>query len=179
MKFNVTQYEINLLDRSSSFGEYEIFDEKYLDDAQDITTAYKIEVCENYETIKTCLITGSEGVTTVYESMFCIDDDRIVLCCSNLIYCLEIPTLKLLWKTKADTICCFQIFKMNSRYITHGELEISCLDENGTLLWQQSGRDMFASLDGTNEFEVTADYIFATDWDNNSYRFDFNGNLID
>ena len=43
---------------------------------------------------------------------------------------------------------------------------------------QQSGADIFTKLKGENDFKITKEYIKAIDWDNQSYKFDFDGNLI-
>ena len=57
-------------------------------------------------------------------------------------------------------------------------MEISKLDSDGRLIWQQSGADIFTTEKGTNDFEITESYIRATDWENQTYKFDFNGKVI-
>lgn len=84
----------------------------------------------------------------------------------------------MLWKTKADQATCFEIFKHKDDYIVHGELEISRLDKNGNIVWQQGGRDIFTTLDGKDDFAITDEYILATDWANRKYKFDFDGKII-
>ena len=102
-----------------------------------------------------------------------------MICCSDSVFCLTIPTLLLQWKTKADFATCFEIFKYKLDYIVHGEVEISRLSADGDLIWQQSGADIFVTpKSNEDDFVVTDDYILATDWDNRKYRFDFDGNVI-
>ena len=36
----------------------------------------------------------------------------------------------------------------------------------------------FYSPEGENDFKITEDYIKATDWENRSYKFNFDGNPI-
>ena len=82
--------------------------------------------------------------------------------------------MTLLWRTKADTATCFEIYKYQDRSIIHGELEISRLNIRGKILWQQISADIFTTLDGENNFLLTDNYILATDWENNKYKFDDN-----
>ncbi|MBK6834669.1 MAG: hypothetical protein IPG89_10490 [Bacteroidetes bacterium] len=86
--------------------------------------------------------------------------------------------LRLQWQTKADTATCFGIFKLQDSYIVHGELEITRLDKHGKIVWQNSGADIFTTLDSENTFQITDKYILATDWENRKYKFDFDGNNI-
>ena len=86
--------------------------------------------------------------------------------------------MKLLWKTKADQATSFEIYKYKDCYIVHGELEISRLDKHGKIVWQKSGADIFTTMDGEQDFELTEDFIFARDFENRTYKFDYNGNLI-
>ena len=58
-------------------------------------------------------------------------------------------------------------------------MEISRIDKNGKLLWQKGGCEIFTTLEGNgNDFYITDNYIFATDWDYNTYSFDFDGNEL-
>ncbi|MDR2840404.1 MAG: hypothetical protein LBV75_03945, partial [Paludibacter sp.] len=45
-------------------------------------------------------------------------------------------------------------------------------------IWQQGGRDIFTTIDGQNCFALKDNYIVATDWENNKYKFDYDGHII-
>ncbi|MGN6639124.1 MAG: hypothetical protein ACTHJ8_09455 [Mucilaginibacter sp.] len=129
--------------------------------------------------LKTVLINSDGGGTFVSGTSFIVQENKITICGSDSIFSLSIPELKLLWRTKADTVTCFEIFPYKHDYIVHGELEISRLDSNGKILWQQSGADIFISLNSSgDDFLVTDDYILATDWNGKKYKWDFDGNSI-
>ena len=85
---------------------------------------------------------------------------------------------KITWRTKADTATCFEIYKYQESYIIHGELEISRLDNDGKILWQKIGADVFTTLDGEDNFVLTDNNILATDWENNKYKFDYHGRSV-
>ena len=42
-----------------------------------------------------------------------------------------------MWRTQADQATCFEIYKYEDSYIIHGEFEISRLDKDGKIIWQQ------------------------------------------
>jgi hypothetical protein len=140
------------------------------------STFVGIEIYENQKLIRTAIIGSEGGNSGISENSKIIEENRILICCADKIFCLSFPELNLLWKTKADEISCFEIFKKDNFYIVHGELEISKLDENGKILWQKGGADIFTSISAENIFELSEKYIIANDWENRIYKFDYDGN---
>lgn len=160
-------------DSSDNLNKY---DYSYFDEFDYNSTFIGIKVFEN-ERLKATTIIGSDGGNTgINTNSKIIEENRVLICCGNKIFCLSIPELKLLWKTKADQMTCFEIYKKEDFYIVHGELEISKLDEYGTILWQKSGADIFTTISGENDFELNEKYIVAKDWENRIYKFDYDGN---
>lgn len=154
------------------------YDLKYLDfSGFKYSTIIGIKVSD-YAVIKSAVIGGSGGATGVFKNSALIDNDKIIICCSDTIYCLSIPDLTLRWKTQADDATCFQIFKYNDSYIVHGELAISRLDNAGKILWQQTDSDIFATLQGIDDFRIMDDFILAKVWGHKTVKIDFNGKRI-
>jgi len=155
-----------------------IYDFRY--DADEYCSSYmQIGIYKGEEILKTVLLGSEGGGTGVHETSFIIEPDRVLICCSNSVFCLSIADLNLLWRTRADSATCFEIFNYEDGYIVHGELEISRLGRDGAILWQQSGADIFTTSEGgKNDFLITGNYILATDWHNRKYKFDFDGNII-
>lgn len=155
------------------------YDFVYFDKSEyQITTIIGLQVFEKNVLIKSVAIGSDGGATGIEENSAIIENDRIVICCSDTIFCLSIPELNLLWETKADQFTCFEIFKHKDDYIIHGELLISRLDKTGKIIWQQSGRDIFITLDCKNNFLIKDDYIEVTDFENKVYKFDYDGQII-
>lgn len=155
------------------------YDFKYFEESEyRCASILGIKVFEGNTEIKSAVIGSSGGGTGIYNNSVIIESDRVLICCSNSIFCLSIPELQLLWQTEADWATCFGIHKHKDSYIVHGELQISRLDQNGKIVWQQSGGDIFTTLDGKDNFEITDKFILATDWDNRKYKFDFDGRII-
>ncbi len=153
------------------------YDFEYLEPENKYNSTFVgLKIYENEELNKSILIGSEGGNTGINENSKIIEENRILICCADKIFCLSFPELILLWKTKADEMTCFEIFKRDDYYIVHGELEITKLNENGKILWQKSGADIFTTINGKNDFEITEKYIIATDWENRIYKFDYDGN---
>lgn len=155
------------------------YDEEYVEESSyGLTSIVEVSVFKRGLKYKTAIIGSTMGATGVHNTSSVVEDDRLAICCSNNILCLSLPDLKLLWRTTADTITCFELFKYKNRYIVHGELQISCLDRNGTIIWQQSGADIFTTPEGVDTFELMDQYILAKDWDYKIYKFYYDGNIL-
>lgn len=111
------------------------------------------------------------------QNSFIIDEDHLVICFSDTIFCLSLPDLDLKWKIQIDPITCFQIFKLKDDYIVHGETQVTKLNKNGKIIWQFEGTDIFVSLDDES-FRIDNDGILLTDFSNRKYKIDFDGKLI-
>jgi hypothetical protein len=169
-----TDYSVNPADNNP-------YDLVYLEDAGNIwPTIIGLKIYDDTGSLfKSAIIGARGGGSGIHETSHILKWDRIVICCSDTVFCLSIPDLYLLWKTKCDMATCFGIVKYKEDYIIHGEVEITRLSNDGKIIWQQSGADIFTSLNSEKEdFVITDDYILATDWDNRKYKFDFDGKLI-
>jgi len=153
------------------------YDLVYLEDSQYVfPTMVGIKVFKQTELLKSAIIGSVGGGTGIHKNSVVYETSRILVCCSDTIFCLSIPELEMLWRTKADLATCFEIFKYQDNYIVHGELEISRLDKDGKILWQKSGADIFTRITGEGpDFEMQKDYIRVKDFQNREYRFDYNG----
>lgn len=149
------------------------------DDNSQATSKIGIEIFEEDTLVTSCLIGSDGGHSGLTGDTTLISYGGLVVCCGNTVFKLTIPNLDLEWKTVADTMTCFGIHYLEQDYVVHGELEITRLDKNGKIVWQQSGRDIWTTPDDRDDFSVTDDYILATDWQYNCYKYDYNGNLID
>jgi hypothetical protein len=148
-------------------------------DPNTLTSQIGIELFEDEELVASCLIGSEGGGTGINANSSLISYGGLVICCSHTIFKLTIPDLNLEWKTIADTATCFGIYYLDKDYIVHGELEITRLDKDGKIIWQQGGRDIWTTAEGIDDFAVYDDHILTTDWDYNRYKFDFDGKLLE
>lgn len=178
--FFTKKYEIDLeyhpAYKSGSADNLFKFDVEYLEAyKKTASTIFGIKILENGVCLKSVVISSEGGETGVHNSALVLEEDRLILCCGNKVFCLSIPDLILLWKTKADDFTCFQVFAYQNFYIVHGEINISRLNNDGTIFWQYAGEDIFMNMDDEIECELQEDYIIATDFNNMVYKIDYNG----
>jgi hypothetical protein len=177
-KYKIEIYEDPTFEAESA-DNVNKYDFIYLDDSLfRCSSVFGVRVIQSKKQIASVIIASNGGGTVLHNTSTLLEEDKVLVCCSDTIFCLSIPTLTLLWKTKADQATCFEIFNYKDKYIVHGELEISMLDKDGNIIWQQSGADIFTTIGGKNDFALENNYIVATDWQNNKYKFDYDGHII-
>jgi hypothetical protein len=137
-----------------------------------------VKIYRNDRIIDSCIIIGAGGATGINKNSTLLDNDQLLICCCDTVFCLTLPDLKLNWKTKADWSTCFQLFKLQDDYLIHGECEITRIDKYGKIKWQFSGADIFVSMDEEEEFRLAEDHIMLTDFEKTKYKIDFDGKLL-
>jgi hypothetical protein len=166
---NDTQYDPDSADNVSSY------DRGYSDEHCDnyrYTPRHGIRVFSDDKTLTSCSVCSSGGSTSIHPTCSLLDGNHLLLCCGDSVFSLTIPELDLSWRTKADSTTCFEIFAHNDGYIVHGELELSRLSRDGSIIWQFSGSDIFVTHAGTNDFVLEGDLIHATDWNGLEFTLD-------
>ena len=180
MIFETEKYQVKITNESdyNSDSKENIFNykKKYLTDSDYILlTKFGITVFENGIELNSALIGAEGGASGLHKTSQIIENNRILICCSDTIFSLELPSLSLNWKTKVDQATAFQIFKIEGGFIVHGELEITRIDDKGNVIWQNGGADIFVTPDGKDNFEVNGEVIKAIDWGNRTYKWNLNG----
>lgn len=125
---------------------------------------------ENATELNRAIIGAEGGASTFHKNSQIIENNRILICCSNTVICLDLPTLNLNWKTKTDESTSFNILKIKKGYIIYGELEKTRIDKKGNVVWKNGGADIFVTLDGKDNFGTNDKYIKKTDWENRIYK---------
>jgi hypothetical protein len=157
-----------------------IYSKHYLGDGgQDYPTSkHGIKIFQDDQILESCIVIGSGGATGIHKNSTIIDNDNLLVCCCDTVFCLTLPNLDLKWKTRADQATCFQIFKQQDEYIIHGELQVTKLDKDGNKKWEFGGADIFVSIDNEEEFKLESDGILLTDFAKTKYKIDFDGKLL-
>jgi hypothetical protein len=179
LTFHVNQHTITINNATAQdLNNGAEFDTLYLDNKYRSTSMQAIHLYHNDILIRNVLLGASGGGTGVYEHTALIDGAQIVTCCCDTVFCLSITGLELLWKTKADLATCFAIYPYKQDYIVHGEVEISRIDRTGNIVWQNSGADIFVTLNGDSNLVLLEDTMVATDFEYSKYVFDYDGNTV-
>ena len=133
---------------------------------------------EAEEELNHILLSGAGTANVISEKNTLLNQDQLLVACGNIVFCLLLPTLELLWHTQVDMATCFEIVPYQDDYITHGEVEISRLNKQGEILWQFSGKDIFVSpTERTPSFTLTPKGIHLIDFNYHEYHIDFNGKV--
>ena len=73
----------------------------------------------------------------------------------------------------------FSIYRIPKGYIIYGEIEIIMLNDAFEKQWTFSGRDIFVTQSNKNPFAICDNAIELFDWEDNYYKIDFGGNLLE
>ena len=183
MKLKLDKYQIELIDESnqSSDSTDNLFQyAKHYSNSEDLrpTTQIGIKLYEEDAVTSSAIIKSTGGASGIHQTSQILNDQSLVICCSESIFKLSVPEFNLEWMVKADGATCFQIYEVNGDFVIHGELNITRIGSNGHILWQNSGADIFTTLEGSEDFVIKNDIIEVTDWNNQLYKFDLDGNQL-
>lgn len=113
----------------------------------------------NGKIIRSLMLLGTGGTTCIHQKC----DNNLYICVGDSIYKIFIPELLVDWKVQVDEATAFQITKMRDDLIVHGELSISCLNQDGEIIWQNYVSDIFVTEPGDNEFRIVNNKIYNFD----------------
>lgn len=82
-------------------------------------------------------------------------------------------------KTLDVTDCLYEVHQYQKDYIVYGELSVYRLSSNFDIVWRFSGADIFVSPNSERCFVLDDENIVLSDWNNNRYILDYDGNLIE
>lgn len=142
------------------------------------SSKHGIKICKNDICLVGALVYANGGASTIHKNSAIIDQDVLLICCGNFIFCISLPKLNTVWQTKVDDATCFGIYLLNNDYIIHGGLSITKINQDGEEQWSIGGADIFTATSGENDFEIKEDYIMVKDWNKNEYWIDFDGKII-
>ncbi|MDP9080536.1 MAG: hypothetical protein M3O71_24185 [Bacteroidota bacterium] len=148
------------------------------DSDQYFSSKHGIIVSRNEKEICSAIILCAGGATGINEKSAIIKNGLIFICCGNSVCSLRLTNLTFNWLIEIDVATCFGIYEFENDFVIHGEMEISRITEEGKIVWQFSGRDIFVNIHGEREFEIIGDQIKLVDFLNNNYFLDKNGQEI-
>ena len=110
------------------------------------------------------------GCSTVHKHSVLVLGSKLFLAVGDNVVCFDLIDLKLMWAAVVDQATCFGIHYEPKRgaLISHGELDVASLDENGKILWSSSGADVFSE-----GFRLEEEYIVVTDFNHRDYRLNY------
>ena len=172
-----SNYTLNSADNGSSY-DVEYFDGMTNMDRVHPNSKYGIRITQDGTKVTSAIICEIGGLTTIHEKAFACTGDSVLICCSDKVYSLSIPQLKLNWKKRLDPATCFAIYHFKGDFIIHGELQITRIDKDGNEKWSFSARDIFVTPDGKESISLMDDKIKLRDWEGYEYLLNENGQEI-
>jgi hypothetical protein len=118
---------------------------------------------------RSCILLAGGGASGVHEHSAVVVNDSCFVGLGDMLCCLSLPTLDLMWATKVDTATCFGVYYCPRRdcLLSHGELEIARVTLSGEILWSTSGADIFSE-----DFRIVGDEVEVVDFNHSVYRID-------
>lgn len=187
VKLNYKNYQIEVINdinyTINSADNLKVYDTVFFPGKNNEDRFYPTSKCgiiikESDNEIASAIICESGGATAITEKSFVIEEDKIWICVCNKVYCLEIPTLDLIWRKEIDFITNFSIHKVEDDFIIHGELDIKRISKSGEIIWSFGGRNIWVNQEGKTEFSIENNQIHLFDFESNEYILDFNGETI-
>ena len=143
-----------------------------VDDESFPNVKYGLLLKRNDKVFNSCILLTSGGFSSLHKNCFSINNDKIFICIGKSISCIELPTLKLLWKKEIDTAICFEIYNVSDDFVIFGECSISRINKNGTIIWQYFGEDIFTN------FNLKENFIIAQDYKKKIYNLSLDGKVL-
>lgn len=169
------------LNSANNQRQYEkvYFEEKRKQNIVYPESKHTIIIKESGIEISSSIICEVGWTVKVNHNTFIIEDDKIWIISCAKIYCLEIPTLELIWQKDFDSFTLFSLYKLENDFIIHGEVEIFRITREGEIIWSFGGRDIWVNTKGKTEFSIENNIIKLYDFESNEYIIDFDGNQLE
>ena len=146
-----------------------------LDDGQYVpASVMRVTASRDGAEVWSLTLTSSGGATSVHESSAVCLANRIAVAIGPYVVAMDAASGAIDWQQRCDPATCFGIYRTPSGtgLISHGEMEIARLGDDGTVAWTFAGKDIF-----TGPFAVAPEGIIATDFGGDVYALSFDGAL--
>lgn len=162
---DIPRYDASLADNACAPEEEYFLGE----DGYQPSSRHRITVRYGDAVLASRVLLASGGASGVHVHSAFVHEDSCLIAVGPFVCALELPSLRLLWRTPTDAATCFGVYDAPGyeSIISHGELQIARLNYSGQLLWSGSGRDIFSE-----GFELHEHHAEAIDFDGTRYRFD-------
>ncbi len=188
MNINYKDYSIEIiddfiysLDSADNINSYTF---EYCQGPTHIYKAYQgakhgVRVNRKGEEIASAFLSKTGGYTHIHEHSFVLSDDTLFLCCSDEIYALSLPELKLNWHRKMDLAVCIAIYPFKNDFIVHGELFATRMDKEGNKKWEFNAYDIFVPQGDQPALEIVGEEIILRDFEGYEYRLNEDGVVLE
>jgi len=133
------------------------------------SSQHGLRVIEGNIEVASCIVLTSGAASGVHNRSAFLHEQSCIVAIGSFVCSLAVPCLHLRWHCQVDWATCFGVYHAvkHSCYISHGELEITCISYAGEIVWSVGGKDIF-----TNGFCLYDGYIEVVDWNDEVYRIE-------
>ena len=124
------------------------------------------------------IICETGGLTSIESKSVLLAGEDLLICAGKMLYCLNLPSLGLKWKTQVDGAVCFSVHTFSDGLLTHGELQLTKLSLDGWRQWEFSARDIFVTNDQEKELRFEQGLVVVRDWSGYTYFLDAAGKVV-
>jgi hypothetical protein len=137
------------------------------DHSYQVSSRHRVSVVRGDRIDATCVLSAVGGATAVHRNSAFVRGDTCYVAVGPYVCALRLPDLDLLWQVQADPATCFGVFDLPAAdgMISHGEMEIARIANDGGVRWSAGGRDIF-----TEGFELHNDHVEVIDFEGSCYR---------
>ncbi len=105
-------------------------------------------------------------------------DNFLIFSLSNTFFSFDIDRQEIKWKVMPDAAALFEFYDLEDDFLLRGELGIYRIDKNGNVKWRYGGHDIWVNIEGKREVEIKNGKILLTDFSNNKYVINFDGETL-
>ena len=135
---------------------------------------------------RTILITGIDGGLYLHsanekDNSYSVKlfENYILFSLGFTFFLFDINKQDIKWKIRPDIAEVFEFYDLQDDFLLRGEHSIHRIDKDGEVKWSYGGRDIWVNIDGKPEVIIEIDKILLTDFDNNEYVINFDGETIE
>ena len=134
-----------------------------------ISSTHGVRVIADGRQIASAVVGAGGGASGIHAYSAFACSDSLFLAVGPLVVRLAIPSLDLLWSVEADEATCFGVHPIpeSSAFISHGEISISRVTEDGCIVWSRSGADIF-----TGGLTLLPQEVRVSDFEGRCYTFE-------
>ncbi len=133
------------------------------------SSVHGLRVYEGDRLVSSAVLVAGGGASGIHQWSAIVTPKIIYLAVGDHVACLSLPILNLVWATQTDSATCFGVHAIpgSTDIISHGEIEIARLNDEGRIIWSSSGRDIFSE-----GFQVLPEVVQAVDFNGWIYMFE-------
>jgi len=134
-----------------------------------VTSRHALRCSDDIESIATCILLAGGGASGIHDHSALIHDGSCIVAVGPFVVSLALPSLRINWALQIDDATCFGVYDSPRLgcLFSHGELLISRVSYDGTIVWQTGGADIF-----TNGFQLDGNVVRVTDFYDREYVLD-------